>query len=419
MLKRRLHLQIYGTIIASLIAVVVITALLWTLFKIDRPDQEAFRIAGRLAALTLPSADTPIDQQRVALKRLGADLDINVTLFDRHRNLIGAHGPASSAPPPSAEKSGRHRMYGGPSWAIRLDDGRWLIASFPRHDDRRPLFNLALLLGAVAVGVGLASYPFVRRLTGRLERLQDGVQRIGAGDLTARVDVEGRDEVAHLAQSFNDAASKIENLVGSHRLLLANASHELRTPLSRIRMGLELMQGKPDPERTADLQQDIAELDELVDEILLMSRLDARTSADRSHQVDMVALVAEECTRYDGCSLSGSVPEIPGDLRLLHRMVRNLLDNAVKHGAPPVSAHLSSTPTDVILTVSDAGNGFPEGLRDKVFQPFFRASDKQNVKGYGLGLPLVRQIAEAHGGTATILPVSDATSAVRVTLPLA
>src|SRR5205807_5339212 len=126
-------------------------------------------------------------------------------------------------------------------WSVRLPDGRWLVGRIPtRH--RHPALALVGFLGAIALAVGLGAFPVVRRLTRRLERLQAGVESLGAGDLSARVKVEGRDEVAHLAASFNGAAARIENLVGAHKMLLANASHELRTPLARIRLGIELLE---------------------------------------------------------------------------------------------------------------------------------------------------------------------------------
>ena len=202
------------------------------------------------------------------------------------------------------------------------------------------------------------------------------------------------------------------------RDFVANVSHELRTPLSRIRMGVEMLQEDGDPKRRAALQQDIAELDELIDEILLMSRLEAGSHADQSQDMDLVALVAEECARYPDCSLSGTAPDIVGDPRLLRRLVRNLLENAHKHGAAPVAVEISGSKDHAILTVRDAGDGIVDEDREKVFQPFYRAADRQNVRGYGLGLPLARQIAEAHGGAVTLLPRSEARSAVRVTLPL-
>ena len=418
MLRRRLYLQIYFTIIASLVIVVVLSGLLWSLFGSNFFNREVFDIIGRLAYLSLPAADAPDGLQREAVERLGRELDIDITLFDRHRRLIAATGEASPPPSHFAAHGGWHRGHGGAAWGLSLPDGRWLGIDLGRRGVRHPLINLALFLGSVTLGVGFGAYPFVRRLTRRLERLQKGVERIGSGDLAARVEVEGRDEVAGLAASFNEAAEKIEKLLGAHRLLLANASHELRTPLSRIRLGVEMLKNGGDPARRAVLQQDIAELDSLIDEILLMSRLDAGSHADLSQKVDLVALVAEECARYEDCTLSGRAPEIPGDPRLLRRLVRNLLENAHNHAAPPVEAEIEYSAEAVALTVSDGGDGISEADREKVFQPFYRASGKQHVKGYGLGLPLVRQIAEAHGGSVAILPRVEGRSSIRVILPV-
>ena len=149
-----------------------------------------------------------------------------------------------------------------------------------------------------------------------------------------------------------------------------------------------------------------------------MSRLDAGSHAELSQKVDLVALVAEECARYEDCTLSGLAPEIPGDPRLLRRQVRNLLEKAHNHAAPPVEAEIVYSAEAVALTVSDGGDGISEADREKVFQPFYRASGKQNVRGYGLGLPLVRQIAEAHGGSVAILLPLEGRSSIRVTLPV-
>jgi methyl-accepting chemotaxis protein len=139
------------------------------------------------------------------------------------------------------------------------------MARFPLRQ-RPSALVLATFLGAIAIVVAVGAGPVVRRLTRRLERLQRGVESLGAGDLRARVRVEGRDEVARLAQSFNQAAARIESLVDAHKMLLANASHELRPRLTRISLGLELV-GAP-PERKLELERNIAELDQLVDEIL-------------------------------------------------------------------------------------------------------------------------------------------------------
>jgi signal transduction histidine kinase len=417
MLRRRLYLQIYFTIIASLVLVVVLTGVLWSIFGSERLNRESLKITGRLAYLMLPAADAPDARQRAAVDRLGRELNIDISLFDPQRRLIATTGRVVPPPSDRGPHDGWNRIHGTPAWALNLPDGRWLVANLGRRGPRHPLLNLALFLGSVALGVALGAYPFVRRLTRRLERLQSGVERIGAGDLGARVEVQGRDEVASLAASFNDAADKVETLLGAHRMLLANASHELRTPLSRIRLGVEMLKEGGDPARRDALQSDIAELDSLIDEILLMSRLDAGSHADLSQSVDLVALAAEECARYPDCTLSGQAPVISGDPRLLRRLIRNLLENARIHGAPPIEITVSQSRDTVTLRVSDGGGGIAEADRDKVFRPFYRAAGRQNVKGHGLGLPLVRQIADAHGGSVRIAPESEARSSVKVTLP--
>ena len=136
---------------------------------------------------------------------------------------------------------------------------------------------------------------------------------LGAGELSARVKVEGKDEVARLAESFNRSAARIEELVSAHKMLLANTSHELRTPLSRIRLGIELMKETADPKRRADLEKDIAELDGLIEQILLSSRLDANKQIETPEKVDLLALAAEEAARYEDCSVTGHPVVVTGD----------------------------------------------------------------------------------------------------------
>ncbi|MFK5977292.1 MAG: HAMP domain-containing sensor histidine kinase [Rhizobiaceae bacterium] len=420
-MKRRLYIQIYVTIIASLVLVVILSGLMWNFFGRDQFSRGVVEMAGQLTQLTLPPSGAPIEDQVRAVERLGKQLEIDVSLYDAQKRFIARFGEKIDPRVDLLKNRSwwhRGRVRRGHAWRIPLPDGRWLLAKKNRPDQHRPFLNFALYLALIALVVGLVAYPFVRRLTGRLERLQKGVERIGSGDLSARIEVKGRDEVAALAQSFNEAAEKIEGLIGAHRMLLANASHELRTPLSRIRLGCEMLKAGPNPARSEAIEQDIEELDTLIDEILLMSRLDSGNHADMSENVDLIALIAEECARYDDCSFSGNGPEIRGDARLLQRLIRNMLDNAYKHGTPPVSITLSALEGVLKLTVSDEGNGIAEEARDRVFQPFYRASDKQNVKGFGLGLPLIRQIAEAHGGTAELLPKTEHRSAVQVKLPI-
>ena len=259
---------------------------------------------------------------------------------------------------------------------------------------------LALVGVAVAVGV----FPIIRRLLQRLENLQRGVQRFGEGDLSVRVATKGDDEVADLARQFNAAAERIETLVTSHKTLLANASHELRSPLTRIRMGLELMgDGQPSASAKAEILRNIGELDQLVDEILLASRLESKeTDVGTPESVDLIGLAAEECARVEAeLDLQGTSPlEVQGVAKLLRRAVRNLLENARRYSHGDITLTLAQEGGMALIRVQDHGPGVPAAQRERIFEKFYRlpgASERSG--GVGLGLSLVRSIAERHGGT--------------------
>jgi signal transduction histidine kinase len=224
--------------------------------------------------------------------------------------------------------------------------------------------------------------------------------------------------VAGLARSFNRAAERIQELVEAQRRQLAFASHELRSPLARLRVSLEMMAG--DPALKARAAGDIAELDGLVDELLESSRLQARGGLDRAEAVDLLALAAEEAAR-GGAEASGEPVVVQGDARLLRRLVRNLLDNARRHGAAAlVEVRLEAAPGALArLLVSDRGPGVADGERERVFEPFYRpAGSSETGSGYGLGLALVRQIARAHGGEARCLARDGGGSVFAVELPV-
>jgi signal transduction histidine kinase len=409
---RRLYLQVYLTIVGSLVLVVLTAGLLWHFVAGFGPFGQKVEVAGEIIAELVPSASAPLPAQQQAIERLAERLGADLALFGRSNEPLAAAG--LPLPPPS--RNGRSatwmRTAAGPAVSIPLPDGRRLVARFPARAGPGALV-LAAFLGTIALVVALGARPVARRLTGRLERLQRGVESLGAGDLAARVKVEGRDEVARLAESFNQAAARIQSLVDAHKMLLANASHELRTPLARIRLGLELL--ATHPERKAELERDIAELDRLVDEILLVSRLDASKQLDVSEDIDLAALAAEECARYDDCGVEAKSAMVRGDPMLLRRMIRNLIENAQLHGKPPVEVSVEQRHDQAVLNVLDDGPIIAEGAREQLFSPFYRIPGTCGARGTGLGLALVRQIARRHGGDVTYNP--EHRSAFTVTLP--
>ncbi len=344
--------------------------------------------------------------------RLAADPPLReVRVRNEAGQLVGAAQSKPRDNDDAEEDNARPPRPRGPEFDVTLADGQVLNIHMPRPQRNfwaRPggfLWTLAL----VGLGVALATYPLVRHLTRRLERLQRGVEQWGDGDLSARVNVGGKDdEIAFLAGRFNHAAGQVETLVRSHKSLLANASHELRSPLARIRMGLELLGGDPASPTRAEIARNIGELDTLIDEILLASRLDARQADVGSFEpVDLTGLAAEECARLGNtvqAELHAEFDAPPvmvlGVSRLLRRLVRNLLENGRRYGDGRMDVDIATRGDRALLRVSDHGPGVPPSQRERIFEPFYRlpgASESEG--GVGLGLALVKSIAERHGGS--------------------
>jgi signal transduction histidine kinase len=159
---------------------------------------------------------------------------------------------------------------------------------------------------------------------------------------------------------------------------------------------VELLKRDADPKATLEVERDIAELDGLIEEILLASRLDTLTEREVAEDVDLLALASEECARYEQATLAGDPVTVRGEARLLRRMIRNLLENARRHGAPPIDVRVRDAGDVMELSVCDHGPGIADG--EDVFRPFRRLGSLGANSGAGLGLALVRQIARRHGG---------------------
>lgn len=415
-LSQRLYVRIYVALLASLVALGCMFAVVHWIYDSDQA-RNGFDTFAEVASEVLPPPTATPQEQRRALMRWRQKVRANMALYSPSGELIAGAGPVP--PPLPADQSGSGRIQGGHgALALRLQDGRWLV--WQRMHGRRFPVNILLTLALVACVVALGAFPVVRRVTRRLERLQHSVENWGGGNLSARVAVEGKDEVALLASSFNASAQRIEALVTAQKNLLANASHELRSPLARIRMAVELMQDQAQPALSAELRQNIAELDQLIDEVLLASRLDAASpDAAQRADVDLAALVAEEASRV-GASFEAAPLTVQGDARLLRRLLRNLLENAKRHGADtPVQVLLMrDADGSARLDVCDGGPGVPAAERERIFEPFYRLPGASEAAGgVGLGLSLVRQIAEHHGGKVACLAAQERGCCFRVNLP--
>jgi len=412
-LSRRIYL--------SFIGVILLFAVMAGVLRVTTERWHHQHVIGTLemASQTLPMADAdPLQIQRW-VDQLSQQLAWDLAVTDSSGHTIAATGRLVNRQLPKFSDKPVQRVRGlGPIVQRALADGRTITGRLP--PPRRSSWYLWLLLLVVAVTLG--AHPLSRRITRRLERLQAGVEAVGTGDPGARVAVEGSDEIAQLARSFNDTFSTLQQLLEQRTLMLATASHELRTPLARLRIALELLATDPREDLRQQIQRDITELDQLVGELLLASRVEVGNGTKHFENLDLLALAAEEAAQ-SAIEVSGETVEMRGDRNALTVLVRNLISNAKRHGGDQIEVTVTAADADTAqLTVTDNGAGMPPAEREKVFEPFYRLEKKpagepaNNDKGIGLGLYLVRQIARYHGGDAACDQAASGGCQFKITL---
>ena len=367
-------------------------------------------------------AEPPPAMREVVVRNDAGDVIGSGVLIRHGGHLHTATLDASSGSPtePAAMNIAHEKHWGltlaeqvsGPEFIVTMNDGTTLNLHLPRPGPKPNKhmngFGFFSILGMVGIAVALATYPIMRKLTRRLEAVQAGVEYWGKGHLSARVPVSGHDEVAFLAEKFNEAAERLECLVQSHKTLLANASHELRSPLTRIRMALSMGEQQLSPGLQAEAQRSLQELDTLIEEILLASRLDAKEAElGATEIIDLTGLAAEISADFPvtllPCTAQTEVL-VQGTPKLLRRAIRNLLENGQRYGQGELTLSLgvetgSAGGPWALLAVSDQGPGVPDDHKAQIFEPFYRLPGASETSGgVGLGLALVKSIAERHGG---------------------
>jgi signal transduction histidine kinase len=266
----------------------------------------------------------------------------------------------------------------------------------------------ALVLGFLGVATTLWALPFAREL----RDFRRTAAAFGEGRFESRATTRRHSPLAPLATSFNRMADRIEQLITSHRELTNAVAHELRTPISRLRFGLEMVESAGDEatrERSArELRRDLDDLEALVEELLVYARFD-RTAPDLELEPHAfrpwieelhATLVAETTAQVElDCAIENGRP-VRFDPRHLARALENLVHNADRHGGDHVRIVARTDGDDVVVAVDDDGHGIPVDERERVFEAFARldSSRSRDSGGFGLGLAIVRRVAEAHGG---------------------
>ena len=308
-------------------------------------------------------------------------------------------------------------VFGPPVFETRvpvLKEGRTVALVAVRGHLHDPQAHGEFLLGTLEIGAlalaGIVSLSLY--LAAPLRRMARSMDRIAAGELEHRVVVKGRDEVARIGESFNAMAERIQALLTGQKELMAGVSHELRSPLARIKMNLELVRERgADARRLDELEDEIDGLNELVDELLVASRLELGETKVEVTRLILGEVVDAAWRRIEneaaGRQLILDIDaeterfELNGDRSLLTRVLGNLFENSLRYaggGRVSVRAHLIGDSCEI--EVVDDGPGVADDQIDRLFEPFFRGDASRSCKtgASGLGLMIVRRAVEAHGG---------------------
>jgi signal transduction histidine kinase len=279
--------------------------------------------------------------------------------------------------------------------------------------DARHAVALALLIGAplLLALVATVTWGIVGWTLRPVEDIRSEVERISSRDLHRRVPVpRARDEVGRLAATMNRMLDRLDRSQQRQRRFVADASHELRSPVASIRQHAEVAKAHPEitsPDALADvvLEEDVR-LQELVDDLLLLARLDEASGPVPTEEVDLDDLVLAEATRLRAAggpavdTRQVCAGRVAGNRAQLERLLRNLGDNAARHARASIGFALCHQDGQVVLTVDDDGPGIPATERERVFERFVRLDEgrSRGAGGTGLGLAIVQEIARAHGG---------------------
>jgi len=324
---------------------------------------------------------------------------------------VAAAGEARS------ERSGVHHFRGRP--VIRPDGERLIVVAAvrrpPRLVDLLEPAELAWRLAALTLVAGLLCFWLARQLSAPVAGLRATVRQLAGGDLSARVAdrVAGRgDEIGDLARDFNAMAARLEGLVGSQRRLVRDVSHELRSPLARLRVALELERRRANGgEALERIEREAGRLDELIGQILTLSRLEAAEAPASDERVDLSSLAAEvaDDASFEGASRGVRVAlrarpacVVTGEREALRSALENVVRNAVRYTAEgtEVRVGVEHDGANVVITVRDRGPGAPPEHLDDLFAPFFRLDEarERGRGGAGLGLAIAARAVRLHGG---------------------
>ena len=299
-------------------------------------------------------------------------------------------------------------------------------------------FRILFWLVIVAAAVMLVNMFVLRTITRPISELNEGITRMSRGDLSARVNVRGKNEFAGLAKAFNSMSERLEQLDNSRNQFVSNASHELKTPLATIKILIEtlLYQDPIDPgmakEFLGDVNKEIDRLNRIVSDLLTLVNIDSGAMKLNLADLDISGLLQEQVKRLsplareNGIELecSAAAPLIvSGDSLKLQQVIYNVIDNAIKYTPRGGEVHCSAGKSGkmAVIRISDTGEGIPAEDLPHIFDRFYRVDKARSREtgGTGLGLSIVKQIVMSHGGTITPESTLGQGTTFTIQLPMA
>jgi signal transduction histidine kinase len=409
-LRSRLRRRLFAWFgVAILLTAVVSFAAVWALGGTSRTWHDRVeslqRFVGQRFALVWHDEVARDELARSAARELG----LGLRLLDVEGSEIATYGPTCRRPHPIDVVQGREQL------------GR-IEACVPGFGGGGPAPILGTFLIAGLV-LWLSSGFIAYRLTRPLANVVKVTREIGEGKLDARVPVRpvGGDELQVIAEAVNDMAARIEGMLSAERELLASVSHEIRTPLGHIRVLLDVArEGGADPKLVVELEREVVAIDNLVGQLLARSRVEFGTIDRRELDAVELAIRSLERAGLDPTLLEAEAEtmKLRGDAALVLQALANMLRNAVEHGGGVTRVWVHAVEQGVAFDVEDEGPGFDADDLERAFESFHRGGHEPRRGSLGLGLALVRRIARAHGGDATLQNLRPG-ARVRLVLPTA
>jgi signal transduction histidine kinase len=467
----RRQLALYGTTVAAagMLVFILLLSGLGANGVRDDQDRNLSAMADAAATALQRGETTPNAARSLIVTDLATSMDPFILVLTTEGSVRYTSGVLGGAPPriPAAvlvEANEQSRSLatlsapgaagGGADAGFRVVARKWTSGSdsgivvagqliaFPTTQLAGLRVFLVIAAIVTLIVVAIVSWLVAGRAVRPLVTLAQTTEAIGTtGDLSRRLALgRSRDEVGRLTTSFNTMIERLQSsqadlaaALAAQQRFVADASHELRTPLSTIRTNAEFLQERPEAaasDRTAaigDIVSEAERMSRLVDGLLVLARADAGIAIER-RPMDLRAVAAEEARRVrppgrmrdetetvrvmaDGSAL------VSGDSEAIGRVIRSLLDNAFRHGKPPVGITIARHDGDIRLEVRDAGPGLPKGSEERVFERFYRADPSRTGEGTGLGLAIARAIVQAHGGTIRAASADGGGTAVTMELP--